>query len=311
MPPRIVLGTRGSRLALWQASKVARLLGEAHPGIVVETRIVSTDGDLAPDDPVVELGERGVFVRQLERELGAGTIDAAVHSLKDMPARLPDGCALGAVPHRHDPRDALVSLEGFDLDGLPRGAVVGTGSPRRRSALLHARPDLRIVPVRGNVDTRVQRLAEGRLDALVLALAGVERLGLAGVSCVPLPASRCLPAAGQGAIGVEVREGDEATRSLVGPLDHPSTSACCRAERAFLSELGGGCLAPATCHATIADGRMLVEAVVGDPDGRVLLWEREIGVPEEGLRIGARIARRLRRAGAAELLARAREPRTS
>lgn len=297
-----MIGTRGSALALWQARHVAELLRAAHDGLVVDERIVKTEGDLKPDSAVANLGERGVFVRRLEQSLLAGEVDLAVHSLKDMPTQQPSGLRIVAVTERHDPRDTLLSLDGWRLEELPPGTVVGTGSVRRRSQLLHVRPDIEVAPVRGNVDTRVRKLREGGLGGLVLAVAGVERLGITSVKHEPLGIETCLPAAGQGALALETREDDGPTRELVERLNHPQSLAAVKAERAFLRRLGGGCLAPATAYARIEDSRLVAEGFVGDPDGRAVLLERERGDPADAAVIGTRLAERLLVAGATKIL---------
>jgi hydroxymethylbilane synthase len=303
---RIVLGTRGSALALWQANHVERLLRDAHPGLELEQRIIRTEGDIQQHAPLVS-GDRGFFVRRIEQALLEGEIDLAVHSLKDLPTQQPDALLVAAVPERHDPRDAVLSVEGWSFDEIPAGTVLATGSPRRRAQLLHARPELSTQPVRGNVDTRVGRLEEGRYGALVLALAGVQRLGIDRVPIRPIDPRVCLPAVGQGALAVETRIDDEETRNLVAVLNHTPSSQAVEAERSFLHTLGGGCLAPATGYARI-DGELLqIEAAVGEVDGRQLMKDAERGRPGEATEVGARLAERMLEAGAGELLERARE----
>lgn len=302
MTSRLVIGTRGSALARRQTAWVARALVARHAQLEIEERVIATAGDLDREAPIDASGERGVFVRALEGALLAQEIDVAVHSLKDMPTEQPGGLRIAAVPPRHDPRDALLTRDGHSLAELPHGARVGTGSPRRRAQLLHVRPDLRFVALRGNVDTRVKRVADGELDAVVLALAGIERLGISSVGIAPLPVAGCLPAAGQGALAVEVREEDEATRDLVEPLHDAHAGAAALAERAFLRRLGGGCLAPATAYARVSGTRLLVDALVARLDGRILLGEREHGPLERAEEIGSRLAERLIGAGARALL---------
>ena len=311
MPRRLIIGTRGSALARWQAAHVADLLRTRHAGLVLEERIVESDGDLHETSPISVFGSTGVFVRRLEEALLDEAIDLAVHSLKDMPTDQPDGLTIAALLERHDPRDALVSLQGWTLDDVPAGTVVGTGSPRRRSQLLHRRPDLDVVPLRGNLDTRIRKLQSGEVGALVLALAGLQRLALDSVPVCPLDIGTCLPAVGQGALAVEIRETDERTAGLVEPLNHKGTWICTSAERAFLRRLGGGCLAPASAFARIDGDRLEVEAAVGDPDGLSMLAERESGELECAPIIGTRLADRLLVAGARRILSEARtaEPR--
>ena len=306
MSQPLTIGTRGSALARWQASHVAELLRTRHAGLVVEERIVESDGDLQANRLISQLGVTGVFVRRLEAALVGEEVDLAVHSLKDMPTDQPDGLTIAAALERHDPRDALVSQEGWTIDDVPAGTVIGTGSLRRQSHLLHRRPDLEVVPIRGNLDTRIRKLQQGEVGALVLALAGLQRLGLDSVPVRPLDIGTCLPAVGQGALAVEIREADERTADLVEPLNHKGTWACASAERAFLRRLGGGCLAPASAFARIDNGRLHVEAVVGEPDGGSMLLERESGQVEYAPIIGARLAERLLVAGAQRILSEAR-----
>lgn len=304
----IVLGTRGSALALWQARHVAERLRERQPALRIEERVIRTEGDIQQQAPL-SAGDRGVFVRRIEQALLAREIDLAVHSLKDLPTRQPAGLIVAAVPRRHDPRDALLSVAGLEFAELPPRSVLGTGSFRRRAQLLHARPDLRTVPVRGNVDTRVRRLREGRFEALVLALAGIERLDIRSVPARPIDPAICLPAVGQGALAVETREDDAELRERVAVLEHPDSRRAVEAERAFLSRLGGGCLAPATAHARLEQGQLRIDAVVGDPDGAELLRDSERGAPGEGPQLGERLAARMLDAGAGALLALSREER--
>ena len=298
---RLVLGSRGSALALWQARHVAGLLRGAHPGLVIEEVIIKTEGDRMTEQALSVLGGKGVFVKEIEDALLQERIDLAVHSMKDMPTEMPPGLGFAAVPRRHDARDALLTAEGGDLAALPAGATVATGSPRRRAQLLAVRPDLRMTEVRGNVDTRVRKLKEGRFAAMVLALAGIERLGIE-VPRVPLSLEVCVPAVGQGALAIETRAGDARTRALVGVLDDPDTATAVSAERAFLAHLGGGCLAPAAAHARVSGSDLLLEGVVADPDGSRLLRDREAGPREQATLLGERLASRLLAAGGAAIL---------
>jgi hydroxymethylbilane synthase len=303
---RIVLGTRGSALALWQARHVAQRLRERHPNLAIEERIIRTEGDIQQQAPL-GVSDVGVFVRRIEEALLAGKVDLAVHSLKDLPTTQPEGLRITAVPERHDPRDVLLSDEGWTLERLPRGARLGTGSFRRRTQLLHARPDLEVLPVRGNVDTRIRKLRSGEFDAMVLALAGVQRLGISEVALEPIDTDICLPAVGQGALALETRETDQATSGLVQVLDHAPSHNEVEAERAFLRRLGGGCLAPATGFARVQDGGLQLRAAVGDPDGKTLLRDEESGSVADASAIGERLAQRMLDAGAGELLQQARQ----
>jgi hydroxymethylbilane synthase len=299
---RIVIGTRGSALALWQARHVAALLAQRHPGLEIEEKIIHSDGDLDRVSSIASLGETGVFVRRLEQALLAHEIDLAVHSLKDLPSDQPTGLLVAAVPERHDARDALVSVEGWTLEDLPEATVVCTGSFRRRCQLLHTRPDLRVEPIRGNVDTRVRKMREGHCGAIVLAVAGLERLGIDDVAVRPIEPEVCLPAVGQGALAIEARVDDRATREIAEVLNHDASLKAVTAERAFLRRLGGGCQAPASAYARVLEEQFVVDAVVGDPQGSALLLDREAGVVEEAHVIGARLAERLIVAGAKRMI---------
>lgn len=261
----MILGTRGSGLAMAQTNLVASALSERHDGLAIERRILKTEGDLRNGESFGP-GDRAVFVKTIERALLAGKIDFAVHSLKDLPSGETPGLVLAAIPKRADPRDALVSLSADGLMGLPDGAIVGTGSPRRRSQLLLARPDLRIEPLRGNVDTRAARVRNGDLDAVVLAAAGLIRLGL-NRSWYAIDPRICLPAVGQGALALQARADDRKTIERLAVLEDPSTRFQVDAERAFLAELGGGCMAPATAWARQDSGRLRIDAMVAAIDG--------------------------------------------
>jgi hydroxymethylbilane synthase len=303
---RLVLGSRGSALALWQARHVAGLLRAAHPGLTIDEVIIKTEGDRMTEQALSVLGGKGVFVKEIEDALLQERIDLAVHSMKDMPTEIPQGLGFAAVPRRHDARDALLTTDGRGLAELPRGATVATGSPRRRAQLLAVRPDLRMTEVRGNVDTRVRKLKEGQFTALVLALAGIERLGLQAPRA-PLPVEVCVPAVGQGALAIETRTGDARTRALVAVLDDPETARRVEAERAFLARLGGGCLAPAAAHAQVRGGELVLEGVVADPDGSRLLRDRASGPVEQAGVVGEELAARLLQAGGAAILREVRE----
>jgi hydroxymethylbilane synthase len=304
---KVRIGSRGSPLALWQARHVAGRLTAAWPGLAADITIIKTEGDRRTDVPLTASSGQGVFVKEIEDALSRGAIDLAVHSLKDLPTETPAGLAIAAIPQRHDARDALVAATSRRVEDLPQGAVVATGSPRRRCQLSAARGDLRFTLVRGNVDTRLLKLGEGRFDALILAVAGIERLGLTDAPYAPIPFSLCLPAPGQGALAIEIRAGDDATRRLVRPLDDRETASCVTAERAFLATLGAGCLAPAGALGTVTGATLALEGMVGRPDGRGLLRDRIEGALEEAEALGARLARRLLAAGADAILKDVRE----
>jgi hydroxymethylbilane synthase len=304
---RLTLGSRGSPLALWQAHHVAGRLREAHAGLDVVVTIIRTEGDQKTDVPLAASGGKGVFVKEIEDALLVGTIDLAVHSLKDLPTDTPAGLVLAAIPQRYDPRDALVSPKATNLARLPQGAVVATGSPRRRAQLLAARPDLRFTLVRGNVDTRVRKLNEGLFDGLILAVAGLTRLAIDGAPWSPIPTTVCLPAPGQGALAIETRKDDPATRRLVEALDDPTVRAAVAAERAFLAALGAGCLAPAGALATVEGEAIAIEAMVGTPDGRNVRRESLSGRTGEAASLGGQVARRILEDGGEAILRASRE----
>jgi len=295
------LGTRGSALALAQARIVAARL-TAPRGASVEIVTIRTSGDRFVEASLPALGGKGVFTKEIEDALLEGRIDLAVHSLKDLPTTLAGGLLLGAVPEREDPADALVAAPGTTLASLRHGARVGTSSPRRRAQLLAARPDLEVVEVRGNVPTRLERQASGEVDAVVLARAGLARLGLAGRIAQVLPFETMLPAPGQGAIAVEVRSGDGATAEAVGAIDDADARAATAAERALLDGLGGGCRLPVGALASLENGALRLRARVASPDGASLLDGEERGAPADAEAIGRRLADRLLARGARELL---------
>ena len=262
------IGTRGSALALWQAHQVRALLMRAWPTLVVEIEVMKTQGDVTLDSPLPQIGGKGVFTAELEAALRSGRIDLAVHSLKDLPTEDSPGLIIGAIPERGDPRDALVSRGSHTLDALPTGAAVGTSSLRRAAQLLVLRPDLRLLDIRGNVDTRIRKALDedGPYDAIVLALAGLERLGRAEEASQWLPLEVMLPAPGQGALAVQCRD-EQASRELLAPLSHRATTLAVTAERAFLAALGGGCAVPVAAHATYSQRRLSLRGRVTSPDG--------------------------------------------
>lgn len=276
------------------------------PGVTVDIVVIKTEGDRSADAPLTDSRGQGVFVKEIEEALAAEKIDLAVHSLKDLPTATPARLSIAAIPRRHDPRDALVCKTAARVEDLPPGARVATGSPRRRCQLLLARQDLKFSPVRGNVDTRLAKLDDGLFDALILAVAGIERLGLTGVPYAPIPPSTCLPAPGQGALAIETRAADEETRRLVLPLDDKETAACVAAERAFLAALGAGCLAPAGALGSTDGGALLLEAMVGSPDGRDQRRGRVEGGLDEAEALGGALAARLLGEGADAFLEAAR-----
>jgi hydroxymethylbilane synthase len=300
----VLLGTRGSRLALAQAGACARKLRAA--GLGVEIRVIKTTSDHHPETPLSVIDRRDVFTRQLDEALLGEEIDLAVHSLKDVPTELPEGVVLAAITERRDPSDVLVSEERYDVSALPRGAVVATSSLRRRAQLLHRRPDLRIVEIRGNVDTRIRKVREGRADALVLARAGLDRLGLDAPHTIISP-EVMLPAVGQGALTVAMLE-DHPLRGLVREtLNHGPTERAVLAERAMLRALEGGCRVPVGALGVAGGDVVRLRGVVASPDG-ALVYRGEAG-GEEPEEVGARLARELLERGAAVVLGEIREVR--
>jgi hydroxymethylbilane synthase len=300
---RVVIGTRGSPLARWQAEHVADRLRAAHPGLEVTLSIIVTEGDRFQTGPLIEVGGKGVWVKDIERALLEGTADLAVHSLKDVPAELAEGLALVAIPPRADPRDALVSRSGAGLAGLPAGARVGTSSLRRVCQLAVARPDLAVELLRGNVDTRLRKVAEGIVDAAVLACAGLDRLGHGARIAERIDPEVMLPAIGQGALALEARARDQRVRALVRPLSDAAAEITVAAERALLAGLGGSCRTPLGGHATLAGDRLTVRGLVGRPDGSEMLREVIEGSAAEAADLGTELARRLRARGADRILA--------
>jgi hydroxymethylbilane synthase len=301
---KLRLGTRASPLARWQADWVAARLAEH--GVEVELVPITTQGDQQARGPIASLGGQGVFTKEIQQALLDETIDLAVHSLKDLPTDAVEGLCLAAVPPRGPAGDVLVSREGKKFTQLPPGAVVGTGSLRRRAQLWHARPDLKMHDVRGNVDTRVQKLDEGQFDALVLAEAGLQRLKLASRITEVLPFSLILPAIGQGALAIEARADDDGACAAVAPLNDVLTHAAVTAERSLLAALHGGCLAPIGAWGRVEAHRLHLDAVVLSPDGRQKLSAAASAPPEQADEAGRAVAQDLLDQGAAELIERSR-----
>jgi hydroxymethylbilane synthase len=294
------IGSRGSPLALAQAREVQRRLAAVSgcDAERIEIKIIRTAGDAIQDRPLAEVGGKGLFTKEIEEALAAGTIDLAVHSSKDMPTVLPPGLVLSAFLPREDARDAFISRRAKALRELPAGAVVGTASLRRQAMVLRLRDDLRVVPMRGNVETRLRKLDAGECDATLLALAGLKRLGLASAATAILGAEEFLPAVGQGAIGLETREDDAVTRRLVAAINDPDTATALAAERAFLAVLDGSCRTPIGGHATVHDGEVRFRGMVVRPDGSEAFEAVRTGSRDDAARLGADAGRELRdRAG--------------
>ncbi len=297
-------------MALWQANHVAERLRAAYPGLAVRLEPIKTTGDKILDVPLAKVGGKALFVKEIEEALLDHRVDLAVHSMKDVPTELPRGLTIGAVTEREDPHDVLISRTGARLNDLPSGARVGTSSLRRQAQLLHHRSDLHIIPLRGNLDTRIRKLGTEGLDAIVVAAAGVKRLGLMDRTTEFLPPEISLPAIGQGALGIEIRVpsgwGDPgapwAATMTALVLDHPDTHVAVMAERAFLRRLGGGCQVPFAAHARIRDNRIILRGLVATPDGKHLVTGERQGVRTEGEMMGTALAEDLLSRGAAEIL---------
>lgn len=295
------IGTRGSKLALVQADMVMNGLRQAHPGIELERVIITTSGDWNPASGETRLleqaGGKGLFAREIEQALLSGAVDVGVHSLKDMPSFLPPGLALDHVLERADLRDAFISYTYASLDDMPTGAVVGTSSLRRQALILSRRPDLKVVPLRGNVDTRLQKLKDGQVDATYLAMAGLNRLGITGDMIHPINPHEMLPACAQGIVGLETRAGDSKTRAYLAPLHHDVTGLCAAAERAVLQVLDGSCHTPIGAMAGITGGVMTLEALVASPDGGMIYRdqsETRVHSPDQAYDVGCALGRKLK-----------------
>jgi hydroxymethylbilane synthase len=301
------IATRRSKLALWQAEHVAALLRRAHPGIGIELVPLTTQGDRIQDRSLAAIGGKGLFIKELEIALQEQRADIAVHSMKDVPAEIPPEFMIAAVLERVDARDALVARNGVaGLEDLPPGARVGTSSLRRQAQLCAARPDLRIEMLRGNVDTRLRRLDAGDLDAILLACAGLMRLGLESRIGARLDPKLCLPAVGQGIIGIECRGADARTRALLQALEDAGTRQALEAERAFAARLAGSCQSPIAAYAQLQGERLSLEGLVAEPDGSRVLRDGVQGSAAQGVALGEQLAERLLAAGAGALLERLR-----
>ena len=307
MSRTLVIGSRGSKLALWQAEHARDRLLQLNPQIDIRIEIIKTTGDVKKD-PLSVIGGKGVFTKELEDALLDGRIDIAVHSLKDLPTILPAGLTISAIGEREDARDALVLAAGSELDAtaignLPRGAIVGTSSPRRLAQLrCYFGDGLVIKDLRGNVDTRIRKLDEGQYDALILASAGLVRLGLHDRISLRIPISHMLPAVGQGAIAIETRSDDDLALETTRKLDHRETRLACLAERAFLRGLGGGCQLPIAAHAIIEQNSLKLEGLVAKPDGSKRIQDSLSGPPDNAEALGASLASTLIEQGANTLL---------
>lgn len=300
---KLRIGTRKSKLALAQSRWVKQKIESRHPDVDVELVRIQTTGDKILDSPLNAIGGKGLFVKEIEDALISKKVDLAVHSMKDVPARLPDRLSLSIFPEREDPFDAFLSVAFADMGHLPAGARVGTSSLRRSSQLLSIRPDLVVVPLRGNVDTRIGKMEAGETDAIILAAAGLNRLGIGERIRSKIPIDVLLPAIGQGALGLEVRSDDETTIGMIRFLNHGPTESAVRAERALLMELEGGCQVPIAGFALINNGKIRLRGMVAELDGSRIIRDEVTGDPGEAEDLGRSLAHRLIEAGADRILA--------
>ncbi|WP_293687138.1 hydroxymethylbilane synthase [uncultured Phascolarctobacterium sp.] len=303
MKAKLTIGTRQSLLALWQSNHIAALLREKYPECEVVLKKIVTKGDRILDVPLAQIGGKGLFTKEIETELADGTIDLAVHSLKDMPTVLPEGLCLTAITERANVGDAFVSNKYTSFEELPLGAVIGTSSLRRKAQLLAARPDLQIMDLRGNVDTRLRKLDEGLYDAIILAAAGLERLGHGDRITALIPPDVCLPAVGQGALAIEARTADNEVRSMLEFLNDLPTKQSTDAERAFLGLLEGGCQVPIGVHADVAGEQIKIEAIIAALDGSTVLRDTITGKAEDAVALGQQLGKKMLAAGGQEILA--------
>ncbi|MDY6903935.1 MAG: hydroxymethylbilane synthase [Thermodesulfobacteriota bacterium] len=298
----IKIGTRGSKLALWQAEWVKARLEENCPQCRAELVVIKTRGDKILDTPLAKIGGKGLFVKEIEEALLDGRIDLAVHSMKDMPGDIPPGLCIGAVPDRETPFDALIASNQTPFPDLPGGARIGTSSLRRASQLLYTRPDLTIVPLRGNIDTRLSKLDSGEMDAVILAAAGLTRLGFGNRITQYMDKTVMLPAVAQGALCIEIRENDLLIQPIVSTLEHRETRIAVTGERAFLRRLEGGCQVPMAAFAEIDGNTVSIEGLVADLDGSRLIRDHVSGNPEAAAELGVELAEKLLSVGAREIL---------
>jgi hydroxymethylbilane synthase len=299
---KVVVATRGSRLALWQANWVKSELESRHPGLVVELMKIKTTGDKITDVPLAQVGGKGLFTKEIEEALLRGDAHLAVHSMKDVPTLFPDGLHLRAITEREDPRDAVFGRTDTKLMDLPKSAKIGTSSLRRQSQLLNLRPDFEMLNLRGNLDTRLRKLEEGQYDAIILAAAGVNRLGWTDKVTEFLSPEVCLPAIGQGALGIETHIDDAATNDLVAFFDHPETSTAVRAERALLKRLEGGCQVPIAAYGTVDGGELTLTGLVSSVDGTEMVKDSITGPTGSCEELGVELAETLLKMGAWDIL---------
>lgn len=300
---KILIGTRGSKLALWQTEFVRKKLVEVFPEVEFDVKIIKTKGDKILDSPLSKIGDKGIFTREIEIELLNKEIDLAIHSLKDLPTKLPDGLTIGAVTEREDVRDVLISKDDLSLDELPKNAVIATGSLRRRAQLLHFRPDFKFVDLRGNIDTRFRKFDESNWNGMVLAFAGVNRMNYIDRISQIIPTDIILPAVGQGAIAVEVREDDHEIIEMVERINHKETELATRVERALLKRLEGGCQIPIGAFAFVSNGKIKLSAMISNLDGTFMVRDSIEGdIDGDVEEIGFELAERLLEQGGAKIL---------
>ncbi|MFQ5508611.1 MAG: hydroxymethylbilane synthase [Leptospirillia bacterium] len=304
LPNTITIATRGSQLALWQANWVKNRIASAFPDTAVELNIIKTTGDKITDVPLAQVGGKGLFVKEIEEALLNGSADIAVHSMKDVPAELPEGLGLVAIPEREDPRDAFISNDYDCLADLPRGAKIGSSSLRRHCQVVAYRPDLKVEVLRGNVDTRLRKLDEGMYDAILLAAAGITRLGWADRVKEYLDPDLCLPAVGQGALGIEARLGDTALEPVLDLFRDPDTTVAVTAERAFLLRLEGGCQVPIGALATVSGNTVRLTGLVAELDGSRIIRKQAGADAADADRLGRELADAVIAEGGGEILAR-------
>jgi len=298
----IKIGTRGSKLALTQANLVADSLKRTDPGITVEICVIKTSGDIMQDVALTKIGGKGVFVKEIEDALLCGTVDLAVHSMKDVPTEIPAGLTFAAILRREDARDILVSKDNRKMEFMPRGARIGTGSMRRSAQLLAVLPDLAIIPLRGNLETRLKKIETENLQGIILAAAGMKRLGLAGKISQYLPIETMLPAVGQGALGLEVRDGNNDLVEVLAKLNHATTAAEITAERSFLRHLGGGCLLPIAAFGKLEGEKLTLEGLVASPNGDSVIRDKVRGAIAEAEELGKMLAEIIMEKGGKKLL---------
>lgn len=298
----IRIGTRGSKLALWQANWVSNRLCAIHPNISTELVLIKTKGDKILDVPLARVGGKGLFVKEIEEAILDNRVDIAVHSMKDMPAEIPEGLCIGAIPEREDPTDVAITRTGDLLFNLPKGSKIGTSSLRRAAQLRHILPDMAIVPLRGNVDTRLAKLDAGVADAIILAAAGIKRLQVDHRPFQILSDDIMLPAVGQGALCIEIRKNDSKIQSLVSSLDHADTRAAVTGERAFLRTLEGGCQVPIAALGIVNGNDYILTGLISEPDGSFLIREQLSGLKQDSENIGIKLAKILLEKGAGHIL---------